>query len=793
MLLYLYLTPYYLAAATLPLLTNLGTNLEYEYALLFTWLLILLMPLAGFLAPRRLFPVEDGLWDLRASPEFIWVFIVSPFIPLIPGAILFWTRTCLCSPSGYILWMVLLGYPAWILGHAACYGIIRGRAAAMKKRYLGLITLTTILGIAGFSLIILWIHPQKRINNLIFGFIHGPIYDHWIPLDLGIILVRVSYVFAAALGLFVFWWRRQWTMGLSMIACILGWIGTRTLSLGYPSTHNSLTSLLEVMDSTLKGRGFTLHHSNPHARSPRPKLGTTPNASPTQAKADVDADGETKAAAEEALIYQRKIQVLFRDTQFHMDELSKILKTQKDLPHVHVFVYPSEDQKKLWFGGGSTDVTDVVTPSIHIVVEDFPHPTLRHELVHALASGFGFYGLGFHPNIAFTEGLAIALAPSPGDISLDDGAASLLDSGRIKDVSNLFSIFFWKESGSRAYTVAGSFIRFLIDQYGFASVQALYSGESFEKATQKPAETLIKEWKNKVFSKYNKASLGLYTEALYRQESLFQDRCPHSKKDLEKGKNQGVFARIRQPPGFDPDKDYLTWLISLDPGSIEVRSRMWRQEIKKLAQERFVKYELLEAWIKTLKNARQDPPETIEDIELAIQESDLHRFLNRPDQSMDILKKLDSFIKTKNIGDGLSRFLKVRLRVEEITGSQALLWRSYFAGYSKSIPDKQPLLTDPWLIVYLKLRRGAEIPFTKAQLTQLIVQPLPVDTTLPQHFVREYYRMLGARLMDLEEYETASLAYKRASQEAKSLHQEHLLEMSRRAQYHATLGALKTP
>jgi hypothetical protein len=49
--------------------------------------------------------------------------------------------------------------------------------------------------------------------------------------------------------------------------------------------------------------------------------------------------------------------------------------------------------------------------------------------------------------------------------------------------------------------------------------------------------------------------------------------------------------------------------------------------------------------------------------------------------------------------------------------------------------------------------------------------------------------MLGNRLMDLEEYQTAALAFTKASHEARSLHQEHLIEQARRATYHASLKA----
>ncbi|MCX6126421.1 MAG: hypothetical protein NTV34_16935, partial [Proteobacteria bacterium] len=41
----------------------------------------------------------------------------------------------------------------------------------------------------------LWFFPQKRILSLVFGFIHGPIYDEWIVVDSGVVVGRLALIF----------------------------------------------------------------------------------------------------------------------------------------------------------------------------------------------------------------------------------------------------------------------------------------------------------------------------------------------------------------------------------------------------------------------------------------------------------------------------------------------------------------------------------------------------------------------------------------------------------------------
>jgi hypothetical protein len=489
---FLFLIPVYLFSTALPLVFSFGPNLEYEYALTSSWFALILIPLLGFLLPAKHLPVIEGRYAPPMAMEIVWIFLVSPIISFLPGTFLFATNQCECSQNGFLFWMAVQWYPAYILAHAVFHGILRGRVQQIAKKKMAIGLILVYLAMILYFLGILWFSPQKRLSHFLIGFIHGPIYDAYIAFDGGIMLTRVAHALLACVLLAGIWYRGQTKVIVTGILLIGAWIGTGMLAGQYPSAVNGFDYLTKLMPEKLEGDGFTLHYRN----KPPKKV---------QDKAD-----EPKAKIKKGPTV--KTMRLYRDAAFHTNELRQIL-GEKDVPHVHIFVYPTSKAKKLWFGGGATDVADVSTPSIHITNNSWPHRTLRHELVHAMASGFAYHGLGFHPNMAFTEGVAEVLAPSDRDLSFDEGAAAILASKRLPNVEAIFSPAFWRYSGRRAYTVAGSLIGYIMSKHGFKAVKKLYSGEDWQSAVGESQQDTIRNWQRKS------------AQNLTKKRSLCSPRC----------------------------------------------------------------------------------------------------------------------------------------------------------------------------------------------------------------------------------------------------------------------------
>jgi hypothetical protein len=594
----------------------------------------------------------------------------------------------------------------------------------------------------------MWFEPQKRLTHLFWGFLHGPIYDSLIYVDDGIALARAGHVLIGLTLILAACVRRK-----VRVYIMLALIGSATVAVNiyagyYPSTWTGKRKLDQLLAHHLTGEHFTLHYR-----------------------------GET---ADEVPL---KVKRLYRDTEFHLKELQAIFKESP--PHIHIYVYPSEEQKKLWFGGGSTDVTDVWTPSVHITADEWPHPTLRHELVHAVGSKFGFHGMGFHPNIAFTEGLAIALAPEFNNLSLRERTAALIDTKRLPSIEALFSPLFWKEAGGRAYTAAGSFIQHLIKEYGVDAVKSLYRGQSLGKVVGKNLNTVVEEWRKEVMASFDPEKQKIYSEALYRSVGVFDDLCPHGKADLRQGRQLGPYVRMRQPTTWDPASNYLPWRLSLDPDNLGVRQDIWARRIQQVATEKAPSAGKLATWLEAVNLARHWPPTAIEDIELAIRESDLYRQLGDVGQSVTVLEQVNQYGSDHYLGNDLMRQIQARLILEnQVGGLQATEWRRFLAGWRgrPGLEQKSP----HWLLAYLHLRGNG---FDDKALAEIDTR---YSAEIGSEFALEWHRLLAERYFAASDYSAASRAYAQAAKIASSGGKDLLEEHARRANFYANSPALAT-
>jgi len=749
--------PAYLAAALLPVMMPAGANFEYEYALYASLLSLLLIPVFGLILPQKSIPDR---FAGASMGNYLWVFVWGPLIALVPGLFFFLTGRCQCAQTGHYFWMLLQWYPAWILAHAFYFGFYRGRILRLRRDKMFAAWLTVLLALTLLLILSLWMNPQKRALHLLAGFIHGPVYDDWIALDAGIIVGRLAHLFLATLLLLLVWLRDR-TAHLS--ACIIlagAWFIASVTASWSPSVGLGASKLNRAMRGKVSGDGFVLHYA------------------PGEEEKKKDLAGQQDLPP--------AIKRLARDAQFHVTELRDILK-ESTLPQVDIYVYPDADSKKLWFGGGSTDVADVYSPSIHITAGDSPHPTLRHELVHALTSGLAFHGLGFHPNMAFTEGLAVALAPTERTLSLDESAAAIIAAKRVKNVESLFSaVGFWRESGGRAYSIAGSLIQYLISAKGIEGVKQLYAGLSWDQAIGEPQERTIAKWQAHIKNLYDPKKNGMQAEALYRYPGILNDLCPHSKADLRRSRSEGVLVRLRQPVGWDPDIDYNNWLLTLAPESLNTRLSIWRTEAKKVAEERVPNPEKLRSWRETVGQARTWPPKAIEDIELALLESDLRRVEGDRTGSLNILNEALEFAKSTSMGDGLLRQFGARVAVESAAlDTTALDWRKYLAGWRRILPEAKP--DESWTMTYLRLRRAGEKDMGDPEMLKIMADA-PADEALGvtrPAFQLEWYRMITAKLMHANAYEAAAQVLAKMADIAPAGHQELIRESQRRAQYYA--------
>ena len=724
----------FLLLSVLPLVTNVGQNLEYEYSLIFSWLILIIVPLGLIFFPRTLIDKAHSKLIKQVRLEwFAGLFILLCIaISSLTGCIQFLLGTCKCNPSEFWLWFGLNSIPAIVLSLLLSLLVINWRMKYSRKKNLVWLLLFYFLFFADL-VFWLWFFPQKRIGHFFFGFLHGPIYDRFLPIDQGIIFIRLAHLFLS-LGIFyaalsAFYTKKRILTLIFLLAyCLSFWQSSKYQSVGQGRAH-----LKKILPQTYEEDQFVVHYVK-------------------------GKNGRYLNAARNLVI----------ESQFHLSELKKQLQLSK-VSKIHIYAYPSSLVKKLAFGGGGTDVTDVYTPSIHIQLTSQIYPSLRHELVHALGSDFGFYGLGFHPNMALTEGLAVALAPELRALDLHEGAYEILKSNKLSSVDTLFSPFFWKVSGARSYTVSGSLVSYLLEYYGGEGLIKLYSGQSFEDAFVKESGQVFNDWRRHIASLSKNKENSILAEAIYRSPGALYEKCTHSKPILRKRAKQGSFLRFRQPSSWDAKKDYNPWLLSLDPDSKSARTKMIFQKSRLLSNNLYEdEPSEISQKIKELQDeisAEMNLPfKYLEDAELQILSSDLWFPFNRK-KSMEMLNKLASELKNKNFGEGIFRQVFARLILGQLSLENEKEWRKYLAGWGslpKRLRSYDTSLSEPWILQYLRLRNRGDVDWKSPQLVEKAFAS-KVPDGIPSNFNEQWFAFLAKDLLKNGNFHLSSEAWKKAS------------------------------
>lgn len=169
---------------------------------------------------------------------------------------------------------------------------------------------------------------------------------------------------------------------------------------------------------------------------------------------------------------------------------------------IRLYVYRDEDQKARLMGARHTEISKPWLGEVHMAALLPGDPVLGHEVAHVVAGRLAPNPLavplrwGVVPDLPVVEGLAVAAAfvadgPSPHEWSL-----AMLRAGLPADPTALWRTdAFLLAQAPRAYTLVGSFLRFVWERYGIPAIQDLAAGRSLEEATGREPADLMHEWR----------------------------------------------------------------------------------------------------------------------------------------------------------------------------------------------------------------------------------------------------------------------------------------------------------
>jgi hypothetical protein len=201
---------------------------------------------------------------------------------------------------------------------------------------------------------------------------------------------------------------------------------------------------------------------------------------------------------------------------------------------VRAFFFRDAADKKRLMGAADTLIAKPWRREVYVQLSTYPHPVLGHELAHVVAGSLGRGPFriagslgGWWPDPGLIEGIAVAASPGDDELSNTQWVHAMLDLGVVPPIRQVFSLGFLGVAASKSYTLAGSFVRFVLDTYGSGVVRAWYGGASLEAETGKSWDALDKEFRAYAEATPLAPEAQSFAKARFERAAVFGRKCPH--------------------------------------------------------------------------------------------------------------------------------------------------------------------------------------------------------------------------------------------------------------------------
>lgn len=466
------------------------------------------------------------------------LFGLAMLIPTVVAGFLVERSSTPCSPAEGLGFLALSGGTAAIFGA----GLGLSAAATIKAhRSPRLLVWLILLAALGAALWRLYSQPQIFAFSIPFGYWPGSLYDEE---------VKVGRALIAERGLAL-------AIGLALLSFAVTFTDAAAARLASPLRHKGALLLFLLSCASAVGLwrageslGFDQDRATieralaRHVETPHFQLFVDPS---------ISEEKLTRLVEDHELRYAQLVRFFGRG-------LSERVKS---------YVYRDSAQKKRLMGAGGTQVSRPWAGEFHIDGFDTPHPIMKHELAHVFAGSFGEgilkspAKLGVMVNLTLIEGLAVAADWPAKGLTIHEWARAMRALKLAPDIrTSLYPAGFWAVSSSRAYTIAGSFIRHLIDTRGVPKFMEAYAKNDLEAVYGTSLDALATEWEATIDAlPLAKESLDM-AEHRFRSPSIFQRVCAHTTANLvsqgyarlSAGDLDGAAALLERAHNYDPSR-----------------------------------------------------------------------------------------------------------------------------------------------------------------------------------------------------------------------------------------------
>lgn len=363
-------------------------------------------------------------------------FLLSPALISIIHS--FFTSNCPITQGASFYLIITL--PSVIVG--ASLGII---SANIYKHFQLLIFLFLFLIILSIPLFEFYLNPQIYFYNPIFAFFPGTIYDENVSLNSHLIIYRIINLIYFGTIFFIFFKNNIISTKLRRITFLTFLVLISAAFIYYSSEFDFATSFSKLnseLNNKVETKHFIIHFP--------PQI-----------------DDNLKKS-------------LCLTHEYYYSELEKKFGVKQKLK-INSYIFDSNDEKKKLIGTANADISKPWLECSFITLNDYKE-TLQHELAHCISSkfGVGILKVAHKLNPALIEGIAVSSSPFYDEHSIYYMAGLAYKNGFKINLQNLFNGYsFYTNASSLSYVYAGSFSKYLIDNYGISKYKKYYSSNNF--------------------------------------------------------------------------------------------------------------------------------------------------------------------------------------------------------------------------------------------------------------------------------------------------------------------------
>ena len=486
--------------AFVPLFDGLG----FERALATGLLTAVTSPVVMLSVVRQLQRIgPQGI--VRAGRRALLINLLMLLPSLATGAIVEYIQQP-CEPDAGVLFMLLIaGGNAWFgTGLGALAALVRVRSWT-PYAFVALVLIGALVGVVARF----YTEPQIFIYSAPWGHWPGSVYDEALSVDLrlwafraystllGATLFAIAAAFSDAHMRPKRWPRTNPLIAAVLLAIATAWAYRDGRAAGWRLDR---AAVQEELRARIETEHFVIH--------------ADPSVAP------------------------ERLRRIAEDHEHRYQQLIRFFGTEPN-GKVISFVYRDRSQKARLMGARNTQIARPWNREIHINGFRVPHPVLKHELAHIFAGAEATGPLkvpaaaGVFVNIGVVEGIAVAADWRVRELTVHGWTKAMQALGLMPDLRESLDVFgFWTINSSRAYTVAGSFLRYLVDTYGIEKFWTLYANNSFEDAYERPLDDLVAEWETFLEKIPLPKDDLLVAEHRFKRPSIFQKVCAHVSANL---------------------------------------------------------------------------------------------------------------------------------------------------------------------------------------------------------------------------------------------------------------------